>query len=92
MLIYEELLDALELEEVSLVGLSYGGMVASEIAAQLRRRIRQLILVSPLGLWRDDAPVRQYMLDAPEDLMSSLVVDFLAEEKQAFGRPQVAAG
>src|SRR4051812_30359704 len=36
---YDELLDALGVEEVDLVGHSFGGMVAAELAATLTRRV-----------------------------------------------------
>lgn len=54
---YEEALDELELSEVALVGHSFGGMVAAELAAHLRGRVRRLVLISPLGLWDDRHPV-----------------------------------
>jgi pimeloyl-ACP methyl ester carboxylesterase len=56
---YEEALDELELAETTLVGHSFGGMVAAEVAAQLRRRISRLVLMAPLGLWDDDHPVAE---------------------------------
>jgi pimeloyl-ACP methyl ester carboxylesterase len=54
---YEEALDELELPATALVGHSFGGMVAAEVAAHLRRRISRLVLMAPLGLWDDDHPV-----------------------------------
>jgi hypothetical protein len=36
-----------------------GGMVACEVAAHRRRAISALVLLDPIGLWRDDAPVAQ---------------------------------
>ena len=56
-LYYDELLDTFGLSRVSLVGHSFGGMVAAEIAATNPERVERLVLVSPLGLWRDDHPV-----------------------------------
>jgi pimeloyl-ACP methyl ester carboxylesterase len=56
---YEEALDELELAETALAGHSFGGMVAAEVAAQLRRRISRLVLMAPLGLWDDDHPVAE---------------------------------
>ncbi len=74
-LIYDELLDALGLERASVIGASFGGMVACEIAAQRRSAIEALVLLDPIGLWRDDAPVAQYMTMTPEELAAVLFHD-----------------
>ena len=47
----------LGLPAASLVGHSFGGMVAAEIAATSPERVDRLVLIAPLGLWRDDHPV-----------------------------------
>jgi pimeloyl-ACP methyl ester carboxylesterase len=67
-LCYDELLDRLHLQETALVGHSFGAMVACEVAAQRPSRVRRLALIDPIGLWRDDAPVTNWMLLAPQDL------------------------
>jgi pimeloyl-ACP methyl ester carboxylesterase len=54
---YDELLDRLGLSSVAVLGHSFGGMVAAEVAAYSPRRILRLGLIAPVGLWRDDAPV-----------------------------------
>ena len=82
-LIYDELLDALGLDRVSLVGASFGGMVACEIAAHRRSAISALVLLDPIGLWRDDAPVAQYMTMTPEELASVLFHDPQSPAAQA---------
>jgi pimeloyl-ACP methyl ester carboxylesterase len=74
-LVYDELLDALSLERVPLVGASFGGMVACEVAAHRRRAISALVLLDSIGLWRDDAPVAQYMTMTPDELASTLFHD-----------------
>jgi pimeloyl-ACP methyl ester carboxylesterase len=56
---YEEALDELGLPETALVGHSFGGMVAADVAAHLRRRISRLVLMAPLGLCDDDHPVAE---------------------------------
>jgi pimeloyl-ACP methyl ester carboxylesterase len=56
---YEEALDELELPNTALVGHSFGGMVAAEVAAHVRRRISRLVLMAPLGLWDDGHPVTE---------------------------------
>jgi pimeloyl-ACP methyl ester carboxylesterase len=74
-LIYDELLDALGLDSVPLVGASFGGMMACEIAAQRRDEISKLVLLDPIGLWREDAPVAPYMLMEQQDLVATLFKD-----------------
>ena len=71
-LYYYELFDRLELESPVVVGYSFGGMVASELAATDPGRAGKLVLISPLGLWRDDAPVKNAMSMAPDDLAKEL--------------------
>ena len=48
----------------TLVGHSFGGMVAAEIAADNPERVDKLVLIAPLGLWRDDHPVPDISGDA----------------------------
>jgi pimeloyl-ACP methyl ester carboxylesterase len=74
-LIYDELLDRLNLSSVPVVGTSFGGMVACELAAHRPDRISKLVLLDPIGLWRDDYPVAQYMLMPPEQLVATLYKD-----------------
>ena len=71
-LYYYELFDRLGLESPPVVGHSFGGMVAAEIAATNPRRVGNLVLLSPIGLWRDDAPVKNWMSMAPEDLVKEM--------------------
>jgi pimeloyl-ACP methyl ester carboxylesterase len=81
-LIYDEVLDALGLESTALVGSSFGGMMACELAAHRPDRISRLVLLDPIGLWRDDAPVTPYMLLAPEDVPGTLFHNLEAEAVQ----------
>lgn len=71
-LIYEEILDALNLTSVPVIGTSFGGMMACELAAHRPDRISKMIVLDPIGLWRDDAPVAPYMLMPPEKLLATL--------------------
>jgi len=54
---YDDVFEALGLDGISLVGHSFGAMIAAELAAHVPRRVARLILISPFGLWRDDHPV-----------------------------------
>lgn len=67
-LCYDELLEHLRLDEVVLAGHSFGAMMACEVAAQRSSRARRLVLIDPIGLWRDDAPVTNWMLLGPQEL------------------------
>ncbi len=59
---YGELFDTLGLETPSLVGHSFGGLLAAEIAALAPKSVRRLVLVDPVGLWLDEHPVQNWML------------------------------
>jgi len=39
------------------LGQSFGGMVAADLAASFPQLFSSLVLLSPLGLWLDDAPI-----------------------------------
>src|SRR5262249_14949500 len=67
-LCYDELLEQLGLRDVVLAGHSFGAMVACEVAAQAPRRVKRLVLIDPIGLWRDDAPVINWMLLSPQEM------------------------
>jgi pimeloyl-ACP methyl ester carboxylesterase len=56
-LFYDSALEALGLNEVTLAGHSFGGMLAAELAAHAPGRVGRLVLLSPLGLWNDAHPV-----------------------------------
>ena len=74
-LCYDELLDQLGLSEVSLAGHSFGAMVACEVAAARPPRVRRLALIDPIGFWRDDAPVINWMLLALAEMPKHVFVD-----------------
>ena len=67
-LCYDELLRALKLDEAVLVGHSFGGMVACEMAAAYPRRARRLALIDPIGFWRDSEKVVNWMTVNPAEL------------------------
>jgi pimeloyl-ACP methyl ester carboxylesterase len=54
---YDDVLDALGIDQAPLVGHSFGAMIAAEIAAHFPRRVSKLVLLAPLGLWNDAYPV-----------------------------------
>jgi pimeloyl-ACP methyl ester carboxylesterase len=72
LLIYDEILGALNLSSVPVIGTSFGGMMACELAALFPDRVSKLIAFAPIGLWLDDAPVAQYMLMPAPQLVATL--------------------
>ena len=86
---YYELFDGLGLRSPTVVGHSFGAMVAAELAATAPERVSKLVLLSPIGLWRDDAPVRNWMIVTPAtDLPKYLFADPQGPvAQQMFGPP-----
>lgn len=63
-----DLLDALGLDRVAVVGHDLGGMAATELAAVAGNRIRSLVLIAPFGLWVDDDPILDFYATPRADL------------------------
>jgi pimeloyl-ACP methyl ester carboxylesterase len=74
-LYYNDLLDALSLPNVTVVGHSFGGMVAAELAANNPDRVGRLVLIAPIGLWRDDAPIPDIAGIGPDKLAGLVLAD-----------------
>jgi pimeloyl-ACP methyl ester carboxylesterase len=74
-LCYDEMLEQLRLPEAMAVGHSFGAMMACEVAAARPARIRRLALIDPIGFWRDDAPVVNWMLLAPTEIPAHVFRD-----------------
>ena len=70
-----DLLDALSLDGVILVGHSLGGMFAAELAAVQPERFSRLVLISPFGLWDDAHPVADVFAMQPAELSRALYRD-----------------
>ena len=74
-LCYDELLDGLGLKSVPVIGHSFGGMMAAELAAATER-VSKLVLLCPIGLWREDVPIPNWMIITPaSDLPKYLFKD-----------------
>ncbi|WP_018348356.1 alpha/beta fold hydrolase [Longispora albida] len=67
-LVYEEVARKLDISSAVLAGQSFGGMLACELAAAYPSLATKLVLLAPLGLWREDLPVTSWMTEAPEKL------------------------
>jgi pimeloyl-ACP methyl ester carboxylesterase len=79
-----ELLDKLELAAPALVGHSFGGLVAAEFAAAAPKSVGRLALIDPVGLWRDDLPVKNWMLLSPDARRRALFADPEGEASRRF--------
>lgn len=69
---YNDLLDALQLDVVHVVGHSLGGMIAAELAALSPHRVHKLVLVNAVGLWLDNQPVADFFAMTPDQLSVAL--------------------
>ena len=81
---YDDLFRSLGLEKFDLVGHSFGGMMAAEYAAAYPERVRRLVLIDPLGLWRDDAPAANFTYLTPEDQTRMFLGDPESEDVKAY--------
>ena len=89
-LFYDDVLAALGLSHAPVVGHSFGGMIAAELAATRPERVSRLVLLCPIGLWRDDAPVTNWMIVTPAtDLAKVLFADpDSAAARELFALPE----
>ncbi len=86
-LFYDELLDALGLDRVAVVGHSFGGMVAAELAANSPRRVGRLVLIAPIGLWLDEHPIPDIAGMPPAELPALVLADPTGPLAQALEVP-----
>ena len=79
-----ELLDALKLDAPTVVGHSFGGLIAAELAAAVPRSVSRLVLIDPVGLWRDDLPVKNWMILSDRERRAALFADAEGEAAKTF--------
>jgi pimeloyl-ACP methyl ester carboxylesterase len=82
-LIYEETLRTLGLQQAVAIGQSFGGMLAAEIAASFPSTFSKLVVIDPIGLWRADAPVANWIAAPPSALPAMLFRDPAGRAAQA---------
>jgi pimeloyl-ACP methyl ester carboxylesterase len=82
-LVYEEAIRRLDLERPPVIGQSFGGMLACELAAGYPELFAKLVALDPIGLWRDDAPVANWVAAAPDELPALLFHDPAGEAARA---------
>jgi pimeloyl-ACP methyl ester carboxylesterase len=68
---YLDVMDALGLERAHVVGASFGGWIAAELAVTAPHRIASLVLLSPAGLRLPDHPVPDIFLMTPDELVAT---------------------
>ncbi len=84
MVYHGELLDALKLDAPIFAGHSFGGLVAAEFAAAAPRSVTRLVLINPVGLWRDDRPVKNWMTLSDRERKPLLFADPDSEGARKF--------
>lgn len=80
----DEVLDALALDRIDIAGHDLGGTAAAEYAALFGRRVGNLTLVSPLGLWLHDNPMPDIFGLTPGALAQLLFADPGGEPARSF--------
>lgn len=70
-----DLLDALKIERPILVGHSFGGMLAAEMAALEPGRVSKLVLVAPAGLYLDACPTADFFAMTPAEIAEAAFYD-----------------
>lgn len=81
---YVDVLDALGLEQPMVAGLSLGGWLAAELAVHHPRRVRKLVLINPVGLKVDTAPVADIFAAFPVELRHLVFHDPESELARSF--------
>ena len=79
-----ELLDALKLDRPIFAGHSFGGLLAAEFAAAVPKSVAKLVLIDPVGLWRDDLPVKNWMVLSDAERRRLLFADPAGEGAKRF--------
>jgi pimeloyl-ACP methyl ester carboxylesterase len=72
---YLSLLDRLGLESASVVGVSFGGWLAAELAVHSPQRVDGLVLVSPVGLRIPEHPIADLFYMTPAQKIEALFHD-----------------
>jgi pimeloyl-ACP methyl ester carboxylesterase len=72
---YDDLLDELGIVSATVVGVSFGGWLAAELAVLSPSRVDRLVLLAPAGLRIPEHPVTDIFLMHPEQQIATLFHD-----------------
>jgi pimeloyl-ACP methyl ester carboxylesterase len=72
---YADLQDACGLAGAPVVGTSFGGWIAAELAALYPDRVGRLVLVDAVGLWLDAHPIAEIFGTTPPELAQKMFYD-----------------
>jgi pimeloyl-ACP methyl ester carboxylesterase len=72
---YADLQDACGLRGAPVVGTSFGGWIAAELAALYPERVGRLVLVDAVGLWLDAHPIAEIFGTTPPELAQRMFYD-----------------
>ena len=67
--------DLLGLDAPAVLGLSLGGWIAAELAMRYPEKVGRLVLVNPVGLYVEGAPIEEMFGRSPAELAEMLFVD-----------------
>ena len=70
-----DVLDHLDMAMCDVVGLSLGGWMGAELAVRWPERVRRLVLVNPVGLYVEGAPIREIFGRPLDELADDLFAD-----------------
>ena len=82
-LVYEETIRRLGLDGSVVIGQSFGGMLACELAASFPALFSRVIVLDPIGLWLDEHPVANWVSASPEEVAAMLFTDPTGEVARA---------
>ena len=70
-----ELFERLGVTAPMVAGHSFGALLGAEIAVASPRSVSRLVLIDPVGLWRDDLPVTNWMVLSDKARRAALFAD-----------------
>lgn len=87
--LYSSLIDVLDLGDVAIVGMSFGGWIAAELALLDRQRVTQLVLINAIGLRLPGAPIADMFAMSPPQKGAALFHDSAIAEALFAGEPDI---
>jgi pimeloyl-ACP methyl ester carboxylesterase len=86
---YLDVMDRLGLDRPHVVGASFGGWLAAELAVAAPHRVGSLVLLAPAGLRLPEHPIADLFLMTPEELVAALFHDPAAGAAMLPAEPDV---